>query len=80
MLLINLKENDTIIKVDPKYFRPTEVDLLIGDPSKANDKLGWQPEIQLPDLVKDMMTSDLNLMQKDQYLKDGGYTALNYFE
>ena len=69
-----------VLEIDPKYFRPTEVDLLIGDPSKANNKLGWQPEIQLPDLVKDMMTSDLKLMQKDQYLKKGGYETLNYFE
>ena len=69
-----------VLAVDPKYFRPTEVDLLIGDPSKANNKLGWQPEIQLPDLVKDMMSSDLKLMQKDQYLKKGGYETLNYFE
>ena len=69
-----------VLAVDPKYFRPTEVDLLIGDPSKANNKLGWQPEIQLPDLVKDMMSSDLKLMLKDQYLKKGGYETLNYFE
>ena len=69
-----------VLAVDPKYFRPTEVDLLIGDPSKANNKLGWQPKIQLPELVKDMMSSDLKLMQKDQYLKKGGYETLNYFE
>jgi GDPmannose 4,6-dehydratase len=69
-----------VLAVDPKYFRPTEVDLLIGDPSKANNKLGWQPKIQLPDLVKDMMSSDLKLMKKDQYLKNGGYETLNYFE
>lgn len=69
-----------VLAVDPKYFRPTEVDLLIGDPTKANTKLGWIPEYELPDLIKDMMQSDLNLMQKDQYLKDGGYKTLNYFE
>ena len=69
-----------VLSVDPKYFRPTEVDLLIGDPSKANNKLGWKPEIQLPELVKDMMSSDLKLMKKDQYLKKGGYETLNYFE
>ena len=69
-----------VLEVDPKYFRPTEVDILIGDPSKANKKLGWQPEIQLPDLVKDMMTCDLKLMQKDQYLKKGGFETLNYSE
>ena len=69
-----------VLAVDPKYFRPTEVDLLIGDPSKANNKLGWKPEYDLIDLVKDMMQSDVKLMQKDQYLKDGGYRILNYFE
>lgn len=69
-----------VLSVDPKYFRPTEVDLLIGDPSKANNKLGWTPEYDLPALVKDMMNSDLKLMNKDQYLKKGGYTTLNYFE
>jgi GDPmannose 4,6-dehydratase len=69
-----------ILAVDPKYFRPTEVDLLIGDPTKARTKLGWECKYDLPALVKDMMQSDLKLMQKDQYLKDGGYQTLNYFE
>lgn len=69
-----------VLAVDPKYFRPTEVDLLIGDPTKANTKLGWTPQYELGDLVKDMMQSDLKLMQKDQFLKDGGYKILNYFE
>ena len=69
-----------VLAVDPKYFRPTEVDLLIGDPTKAKTKLGWECKYDLPALVKDMMQSDLKLMQKDQYLKDGGYTTLNYFE
>ena len=69
-----------VLAVDPKYFRPTEVDLLIGDPTKANTKLGWIPEHDLASLVKDMMQSDVQLMQKDQYLKDGGYSTLNYFE
>ncbi len=69
-----------ILAVDPKYFRPTEVDLLIGDPTKANTKLGWIPEHDLASLVKEMMQSDMKLMQKDQYLKEGGYVTLNYFE
>jgi len=69
-----------VLAVDPKYFRPTEVELLIGDASKANNKLGWTPEFELKDLVKDMMQSDIKLMQKDRYLKDGGYRTLNYFE
>ena len=69
-----------VLSVDPTYFRPTEVDLLIGDPTKAKEKLGWEPQIQLAELVEDMMSSDLKLMQKDKYLKDGGYQTLNYFE
>lgn len=69
-----------VLAVDPKYFRPTEVDLLIGDPTKAKTKLGWECQYDLQDLVKDMMQSDLKLMQKDQYLKEGGYRTLNYFE
>jgi GDPmannose 4,6-dehydratase len=69
-----------VLSVDPKYFRPTEVDLLVGDPTKANTKLGWKPEYDLKDLVTDMMKSDIKLMKKDQYLKEGGYETLNYFE
>ena len=69
-----------VLSIDPSYFRPTEVDLLIGDPTKAKTKLGWVPEHDLSSLVKDMMQSDVKLMQKDQYLKDGGFTTLNYFE
>ena len=69
-----------VIAVDPRYFRPTEVELLIGDATKAHTKLGWTPEYDLADLVQDMMQSDMKLMKKDQYLKDGGYKTLNYFE
>jgi GDPmannose 4,6-dehydratase len=69
-----------VICTDPKYFRPTEVDLLIGDPSKAKEKLGWTPKITLDNLVHDMMKSDLLLMTKDQFLKESGYKTLNYFE
>ncbi|WP_446051841.1 GDP-mannose 4,6-dehydratase [Zobellia laminariae] len=69
-----------IVSVDPRYFRPTEVDLLIGDPSKANNKLGWIPKYDLKDLIEDMMQSDLKLMKKDTYLKEGGYRIMNYFE
>lgn len=69
-----------VVAVDPRYFRPTEVDLLLGDPTKAQKVLGWKPEYDLQALVKDMMQSDLKLMQKDKYLKDGGYTIMRYFE
>jgi len=69
-----------VIAVDPKYFRPTEVDLLIGDASKAKNKLGWIPEYDLNNLVKEMMQSDIKLMQKELYLKEGGFETKNYFE
>ena len=76
----NLTLNAAVVGVDKRYFRPTEVDLLIGDPTKAETKLGWTREHKLEDLVNDMMQSDLKLMTKDQYLKDGGYKTMNYFE
>jgi GDPmannose 4,6-dehydratase len=66
--------------VDPKYFRPTEVELLIGDATKAKEKLGWVPKYDLQALVEDMMSSDIKLMEKDQFLKEGGYKIMNYFE
>ena len=69
-----------VVAVDPRYFRPTEVDLLIGDPSKAKEKLGWVPEIALQELVNEMMESDLHLMSREEYLKNGGYRINNYFE
>jgi GDPmannose 4,6-dehydratase len=69
-----------ILSIDPKYFRPTEVDLLVGDASKAKNKLGWEPHIQLNELVDDMMSSDINLFKKDKFLIDSGYKTLNYYE
>lgn len=69
-----------VVAVDPRYFRPTEVDLLLGNPTKANTKLGWIPEYDLQMLVDDMMKSDLKLMTKDVYLKEGGYKTMSYFE
>ncbi|SDS00030.1 GDPmannose 4,6-dehydratase [Mucilaginibacter mallensis] len=75
-----LRFGQTVVKVDPKYFRPTEVDLLIGDATKANEKLGWKPKYDLQALVSDMMQSDLHLVKKDDYLKKGGFQTLNYFE
>lgn len=71
---------DTVVKVDPKYFRPTEVELLIGDPTKSKTKLGWEPKYDLNGLIDDMMTSDIKTMKKETYLKEGGYRILNYFE
>lgn len=75
-----LEPGKEILNIDPKYFRPSEVDLLIGDASKAHTKLGWKPEHDLEALVKEMMESDVMLMQKDQHLKNGGFKTLNYYE
>jgi GDPmannose 4,6-dehydratase len=69
-----------VVNVDPRYFRPTEVDLLIGDPTKSKTKLGWEPEYDLAGLVKDMMESDIKLFEKDKYLQEGGHKILHYFE
>ena len=77
---IRKRVGDKLVGVDPQYFRPTEVDLLLGDSSKARKQLGWEPEYSLSDLVEDMMKNDIKLMKKESYLKDGGYKVLNYFE
>lgn len=69
-----------VVEVDPAYFRPTEVDLLIGDATKSRTKLNWIPEYDLKGLVKDMMKADVKLMKKETYLKEGGFQVLNYFE
>lgn len=75
-----LKVEQTVVRVDAKYFRPTEVELLIGNPAKSNNVLGWKPEYDLKGLVEDMMLSDVKLMKKEAYLAAGGYKTLNYFE
>src|SRR6201996_6740120 len=69
-----------VVSVDPKYYRPTEVDLLIGDPTKAQQKLGWTPTYDLPMLVKDMMNSDIQLFRKERTLRDSGFYVKNQYE
>lgn len=69
----NLNIGKNILEIDPVYYRPTEVDLLIGDATKAKNKLGWTPEIKLNDLVAEMMESDLSIIKKEKFLKDGGF-------
>jgi GDPmannose 4,6-dehydratase len=69
-----------VVAVDPRYFRPTEVDLLIGDPTKSNTKLGWYPKHDLASLVKDMMEHDIKLFERDKYLLEGGHKIFNYHE
>lgn len=76
----HLKPGTTVMKIDPRYYRPTEVDLLIGDPTKSQEKLGWKPKHTLDMLIEDMATSDLRLFQKDQLLIKEGFGVLNYFE
>ncbi len=75
-----LQIGKTIIHVDSKYYRPTEVDLLIGDATKAKQKLNWVPKYSLSELVDDMMQSDVQLMKKDEFLRQGGFNTLSYFE
>ena len=75
-----LEAGTQVVAVDPRYFRPTEVDLLLGDPSKAEKKLGWEREYKLEELINDMMASDLKLMKKDVYLQEGGYKTMSYYE
>lgn len=78
--LLSKKIGKQFVGVDPQYFRPTEVELLIGDASKARKQLGWEPVYDLQGLISDMINSDLKLMKKESFLKKGGYQILNYFE
>ncbi len=75
-----ITEETVVVAVDPAYYRPTEVELLIGNAAKARKKLGWEPKYDLARLIEDMMQSDVHLMKKENYLKEGGYETLNYFE
>lgn len=69
-----------VLSVDPNYFRPTEVELLLGDPTKAKEKLGWKPKHNLASLIKHMVEEDIKIFKKDKYLKDNGHKILNYVE
>jgi GDPmannose 4,6-dehydratase len=73
-------EGQEIVSVDPRYFRPTEVELLIGDPTKAKEKLGWTAKCTLPELVKEMVEADLAAFGKEKMLKDAGFKVLRQFE
>jgi GDPmannose 4,6-dehydratase len=75
-----VKVGDVVMKIDPKYFRPTEVELLIGDPSKAKKELKWELKYDLDSLIDDMVSSDLQLFKRDDYLKEGGHKILQYHE
>lgn len=77
---IDAASGKVVVEIDPRYFRPAEVELLIGDPTKAMTKLGWKPRVQLPELVKMMVASDIKKAEKELYLKKGGYEVKNYYE
>lgn len=77
---VKVRVGDTIVKIDPKYFRPTEVELLIGDPTKAKRDLKWTLEYDLDKLVDDMVSSDLQLFKRDDYLKEGGHKVFQHQE
>jgi GDPmannose 4,6-dehydratase len=77
---INKANGDVLVEVDPRYFRPTEVELLVGDPSKAHKELGWKHEIGLAELVIEMVAEDIALFKRDKYLMDGGHSVVNQHE
>ena len=74
------KTGQEILKIDPRYFRPTEVDLLIGDPTKANEKLGWKPKYTLKEMIAEMVTADLQEFQQKKILKESGFEVNNQYE
>jgi GDPmannose 4,6-dehydratase len=71
--MVKLKKGGVIVRIDPAYFRPSEVDTLLGDPSKAVKKLGWKPKVAFKELVKEMIFADLKAARKTMYLKNGGF-------
>lgn len=77
---INAETGDVLVEVDEKYFRPTEVELLLGDPSKAKNKLGWSHQYSFKELVEEMVNADLELFKRDKYLQEGGHKTLNQHE
>jgi GDPmannose 4,6-dehydratase len=77
---INTATGKVIIEIDPRYFRPTEVELLIGDASKAKKDFGWEPKYTLEQLVSEMVISDVKLFERDKYLLDGGHDVMNFHE
>jgi len=77
---IEKRTGKTLVRVDPRYFRPTEVDTLLGDASKAKEKLGWEPEISFEEMVDEMVLEDLKLAQRDYMIKKAGFRAFDYNE
>ena len=79
-LTIRVKEGDTIVRVDPRYFRPTEVETLLGDPAKAREKLGWKPRTTFEAMVQEMARYDLELALRDAVVEDAGFTSFKHEE
>ncbi|WP_339133560.1 MAG: GDP-mannose 4,6-dehydratase [Candidatus Electrothrix sp. GW3-4] len=77
---IEEKTGKTIVRIDPRYFRPTEVETLLGDPAKAKGQLGWEPKISFAEMVQEMVIEDLKMAERDQMIRQKGYKAYNYFE
>lgn len=77
---LDVASGKTVVEIDPKYYRPSEVDLLVGDATKARTKLGWSPVYTVESLCKEMMQADLELFRRDKYLLEGGHRVLNYKE
>ena len=77
---MRMKNDPVLVRIDRNYYRPTEVDLLIGDSTKARTKLGWQPRYDLDGLIEDMISSDIQVMKKETHIRNGGYRTFNYFE
>lgn len=77
---VNRKTGDVLVKIDPRYFRPTEVDTLLGDNSKARAKLGWAPEVSFEELVKEMVAADLELAKRDAHMHKAGFKVLRHHE
>ena len=77
---IDAKSGRTIVRIDPRYFRPTEVDTLLGDPSKAKAKLGWAPEVGFEQLVREMVESDHEIARRDAHMQQQGFKVLRHHE
>ncbi len=77
---IDTRTKKTVVEIDPRYFRPAEVDLLVGDASKAFNQLGWKPKYSVEELCKEMVQADLKLFEKDKYLLEGGHDIMNFHE
>ena len=77
---IGISEGKEIIKVDERYFRPTEVESLLGDAQKAKDKLGWEPKISFQELVREMVNEDLKIAKRNELIKKHGYSVLDFHE